>query len=134
MATDKRQTRDASGRFVKGGKRPSSAGRKKGTQNKYKNIRDRLKDIIMPYLAEDEKKLKTLAIDLQAIDDPKERIDAVAKILPFVIPKYSSTTISADSLRPKSEEERLLELDKEINKSAKKNLTKEKEIIQPDDQ
>lgn len=106
--------RDASGRFVKG--RAKTGGRGLGVGNTYGNVRDRLKDIIMPYLnAEGDG--KSLATDLMAIDDPKDRIDAVAKMLPFVVPKYSSTTINADNNRPIAEEQRLLELDQQYKKA-----------------
>ncbi len=114
--------RDASGRFVKG--HPKKGGRAVGSKNKYGNVRDRLKDILMPYLEfdPDEQPLvdgKTppcFATDLMKIDDPKDRIDAVAKVLPFVVPKYSATTISADTNRPLSDEEQLLELDEKYTK------------------
>ncbi len=114
--------RDASGKFVKG--HSKKGGRAVGAKNKYGNVRDRLKDILMPYLefdpdAEPSENGKTppcFATDLMRIDDPKDRIDAVSKILPFVVPKYSSTTISADTDRPLSDEEQLLELDEKYTK------------------
>jgi len=120
----KRPMRNEKGQFAKG--KEKTGGRQPGTKNKYSNIRDRLKDIIMPYLDPDNSdnasklKNKSFATDLMRIDDPKDRIDAIAKILPFVVPKYTSTTISADSNRPISEEEELLELD---HKYTKKELS-----------
>ena len=116
--------RNEKGQFAKGSAK--AGGRKAGTPNKYGNIRDRLKDIIMPYLnyedtasdgsAVGKKKPHSFASDLLSIDDPKDRIDAVAKILPFIVPKYSATTISADTNRPLSEEEQLLELEQKYKK------------------
>ncbi len=114
--------RDASGKFVKG--HAKKGGRAVGSKNKYGNVRDRLKDILMPYLefdpdaepSEDEKMPPCFATDLMKITDPKDRIDAVAKVLPFVVPKYSATTISADTNRPLSDEEQLLELDEKYTK------------------
>jgi len=116
---DKPRQRNEKGQFVKGMKKVG--GRKIGSKNKYGNIRDRLKEIILPYLEYDAEakpngKAKSFAIDLMAIADPVDRIDAVAKILPFIIPKYTSTTISADANRPFNEEEQLLELDQQYTK------------------
>lgn len=109
--------RNAKGQFVKGAAKPANSGRKPGVTNKYGNIRDRLKDIIMPYITDDPDVKKSLSADLMAIDDPVDRIDAVAKLMPFIVPKYSSTTISADNSRPMAEEDRLLELDKQYKKT-----------------
>lgn len=116
----KRKTpgRNAKGQFVKGAPKPPASGRKPGTPNKYGNIRDRLRNIVLPYLNDaPDAPERTLGLDLMAIADPKDRIDAVAKILPFVVPKYTSTTISADANRPVAEEERLLELDRQYKES-----------------
>ena len=44
--------------------------------------------------------------DLMKLDNPATRADLVSKFLPYITPKYSSTTISADSERPMAEEER----------------------------
>lgn len=109
-------TRNAKGQFVKGAAKPVNSGRKPGTPNKYGNIRDRLKSIILPYLNTDpDAPVKTLGNDLMRLD-PDQRVDAIAKYLPFLVPKYSSTTITADANRPVAEEDRLLDLDKEYKK------------------
>ena len=114
--------RNAKGQFVKGTEKIENSGRKQGTPNKYGNVRDRLKAIILPYLNPDpdvDAKTNTLFKDLMKLDNPATRADLVSKFLPFIVPKYSSTTISADSERPMAEEERLLELDKEYKKNEK---------------
>lgn len=114
--------RNEKGQFVKGTNKIENSGRKPGTPNKYGNVRDRLKAIILPYLNPDpdvDDDTKTLFKDLMKIDNPATRGDLVSKFLPYITPKYSSTTISADSERPMAEEERLLELDKEYKKSEK---------------
>ena len=113
-------SRNEKGQFTKGGKKPEGSGRKVGTKNKYGNIRDRLKEIIMPYLETDIDNMKpgakSLATDLMKIADPNDRVHAVAAILPYIVPKYTSTTITADANRPVSEEEHLLELDAKYTK------------------
>lgn len=95
-------------------------GRKAGTPNKCGNIRDRLKAIIMPYLETNPDNMTpgvpTFATDIIKISDPKDRADVLSKYLPFVVPKYSSTTITADANRPINEEEELMELDKAYTK------------------
>lgn len=121
--------RNEKGQFVKGTNKIENSGRKQGTPNKYGNVRDRLKAILLPYLNPDpdvDDDTNTLFKDLMKLDNPATRADLVSKFLPFVVPKYSSTTISADSERPMAEEERLLELDKEYKKSEK--IRKQTEI------
>lgn len=121
--------RNEKGQFVKGTNKIENSGRKQGTPNKYGNVRDRLKAILLPYLNPDpdvNNDTNTLFKDLMKLDNPATRADLVSKFLPFVVPKYSSTTISADSERPMAEEERLLELDKEYKKSEK--IRKQTEI------
>lgn len=129
--TEKKTTkRNAKGQIEKGSAKVPNSGRKPGSKNKYGNVRDRLKNILLPYLNDDPDAEgimgRTLATDLQRIGDPKDRVDAVAKLMPFVVPKYSSTTISADSERPIAEEDRLLELDGNYKKQTEisiKSLT-----------
>lgn len=118
----KKVARKANGQFEKGCQK--LGGRKPGSKNKYGNIRDRLKDILLPYLETDPDKMTpdvpTFAKDLMKITDPKDRADVISKYLPFVVPKYSATTISADTNRPVDEEQELLDLD---NSFTKKELT-----------
>ena len=88
--------RNEKGQFVKGTNKIENSGRKQGTPNKYGNVRDRLKAILLPYLNPDpdvDNDTNTLFKDLMKIDNPATRADLVSKFLPFVVPKYSSTTI-----------------------------------------
>ena len=116
--------RNERGQFTKGCAKPEGSGRKMGTKNKYGNVRDRLREIIMPYLEPDPDNMepgqKSLASDLMKIDDPNDRVHAVAAILPYIVPKYTSTTITADANRPISEEEHLMDMDA---KYAKKEIS-----------
>lgn len=111
-------------------------GRKAGTPNKYGNIRDRLKELIMPYLEQDPEKMvegvPTLAKDLIKISDPKDRAEVVSKYLPFVVPKYSSTTITADADRPVDEEQALMELDAQYTKKELTLTLKQVTIVNND--
>lgn len=127
--------RNAKGQFVKGCTK--KGGRKPGTPNKYGNVRDRLKEIIMPYLETDpdkmdDPKVPSLAKDIARIDDPKDRADIISKFMPYLIPRYTSTTISADVNRPINEEERLLELDKQYTKTETTITLKQVAIIDND--
>lgn len=125
-------TRNAKGQFVKGSPKPATSGRKPGTKNKYGNVRDRLKSIILPYLNTDpDAPDKTLGKDLMKLE-PGSRVEAVAKYLPFLVPKYSSTTITADANRPIAEEDRLNELDKEYTKKETEITIKSLTIVDND--
>lgn len=106
----------ATGRPFKKG-RVKTGGRKLGTKNKYGNIRDRLRNIIEPYLNPDSTMKHTLADDLMRIEDPKDRADTVSKFMPFVAAKYSAVQFGTDNERPVTEENRLLELDNKYKKS-----------------
>lgn len=95
-----KQTRNSKGQFVKGS---HSTGRASGAKGKYTNAREALQDQLMPFV-------NNLGELITAIKDPGDRANAIAKFLPFILPKYISTSITADVDRPISEEERLLEL------------------------
>lgn len=126
--------RKPNGQFEKGC--PKLGGRKAGTKNKYGNIRDRLKEIILPYLEPDpetiKKGAKSLATDLMKIDDPKDRAEVVSKFMPYLLPRYTSTTITADSERPINEEEQLMELDKHYTKKEVTLTVKQVTIVNND--
>lgn len=120
--------------FEKGHKKVG--GRKAGTPNKYGNIRDRLKELLMPYLETDPDKMvddvPTLAKDLVKISDPKDRADVVSKFLPYTTPKYASTTITADADRPVDEEQALLDLDTAYSKKELTLTLKQVTIVNND--
>ena len=138
-ATPEPKPKSVGGKFQKG--REKTGGRKPGSKNKYGNIRDRLKDVIMPYLETDPDNMAkdknglaapTLITDIIKIDDPKDRAEVIAKYLPFVVPKYSSTTITADANRPVDEEQELLDLDAQYTKKELTLTLKEVTIVDND--
>lgn len=95
--------------FKKG--RKKTGGRKKGTPNKMTlTIREQLKNAIEPFL-------ETMEDTINNIVEPKDKVDAIAKILPFIIPKYQSTTINDDSKRNITLEEYLVEIDDQYKKT-----------------
>ena len=134
--TKKTTLRNAKGQFVKG--KPKTGGRQPGTKNKYGNIRDRLKDIIMPYLTldpdDDGIGGKSLIRDLAKIDDPNDRAHVIAAYMPYVVPKYTATTITADAGRPIDEEQQLLELDQQYTKKETTITLKQVTIVDNDSQ
>ena len=136
MPDNKKKTpeRNEKGQFVKG--RAKTGGRAAGTKNKYGNIRDRLKDIIMPYLTldPDDEGIggKTLIRDLAKIDDPNDRAHVIASYMPYVVPKYTATTINADMDRPIDEEQQLLELEKNFTKKETTITLKQITIVDND--
>ncbi|MBR1654825.1 MAG: hypothetical protein IJ698_00180 [Prevotella sp.] len=95
--------------FKKG--RKKTGGRKKGTPNKMTlTIREQLKNAIEPFL-------ETMEDTINDIVEPKDKVDAIAKILPFVVPKYQSTTINDDTRRNITLEEYLVEIDDRYKKT-----------------
>lgn len=95
--------------FKKG--RKKTGGRKKGTPNKMTlTIREQLKNAIEPFL-------ETMEDTINNIVEPKDKVDAIAKILPFVVPKYQSTTINDDTRRNVTLEEYLVEIDNQYKKT-----------------
>ncbi|MBR3444441.1 MAG: hypothetical protein IKH14_01015 [Prevotella sp.] len=95
--------------FKKG--RKKTGGRKKGTPNKMTlTIREQLKNAIEPFL-------ETMEETINDIVEPKDKVDAIAKILPFVVPKYQSTTINDDTRRNVTLEEYLVEIDDQYKKT-----------------
>lgn len=95
--------------FKKG--RQKTGGRKKGTPNKMTvTIREQLKKAIEPFLNDMENTINDIV-------EPKDKVDAIAKILPFIIPKYQSTTINDDSKRNITLEEYLVDMDNTYKKT-----------------
>lgn len=73
-------------------------------------IREQLKNAIEPFL-------ETMEDTINDIVEPKDKVDAIAKILPFVVPKYQSTTINDDTRRNVTLEEYLVEIDDQYKKT-----------------
>jgi len=64
-----------------------SGGRKKGTPNKLtKELREALKDVIFNELENIESNLEKL--------EPKDRVELLIKLMPFVIPKVEKISYS----------------------------------------
>lgn len=107
--------------FKKG--RKKTGGRKKGTPNKVTlTIREQLKNAIEPFL-------ETMENTINDIVEPKDKVDAIAKILPFVVPKYQSTTINDDTRRNVTLEEYLVEIDDQYKKTQISIAEKKMKII-----
>ena len=68
-------------------------GREKGTPNKLtKEIRKILNDIVHKELEKIEEKLNTL--------DPKQRLEILIKLMPYVLPKVESISESDSESKP----------------------------------
>lgn len=92
---DKRKA--TSGSFQKG--REKTGGRKKGTPNKVnKNIRKMLEEQLLPHI-------ENIGNIIQDIEDPEKKAAALSQWACYIIPKYSNTTINADTSRDVSTEE-----------------------------
>lgn len=102
---DRKASRDASGRFVKG--HAKEGGRVAGTKNRNSNIRDRLKEQLEPFIGE----LSLNLMKVQKEEGTAAMMSLMEKFMPYYLPKLSAMSLSADQDRPISEEERLLELD-----------------------
>lgn len=100
----KKKQRNAKGQFIKGNS--ESKGRPVGSKNKSGNIRDRLKEQLMPFL----ENIGEYLIQVKQQEGTKEMLYAAEKFAPYCIPKLSAMSLSADMDRPISEEQRLLEL------------------------
>lgn len=74
--------------FTKNDTRINRQGRPAGSKNK-NELRDILTEIIGNELENINETLESL--------DPKERLDFIAKILPYALPKLTSTTIENES-------------------------------------
>lgn len=80
--------RDRNGKFMKGVS-ANPSGRPKGSANKLtKELRAILKDIVYSELEQIPENLKNLP--------PKERIELLAKLLPYVLPKVEAVNYSFD--------------------------------------
>ena len=107
--------------FQKG--RAKTGGRKKGTKNKVtKSIRKILEDQLLP-------RLETIGDTIDKIKDPGDKAAAVAHFLPFLVPRYSNTTINADIHRDISTEQYIKEMNGKYDKSDIKVDTQTLNII-----
>lgn len=88
--------------FQKG--RKKTGGRKKGVKNKVtKNIRKILEEQLLP-------RLDNIGQMIDDIVEPEKKAAAIASLLPFVVPKFSNTTINADTRRDISTEQYIKEM------------------------
>ncbi len=91
-----------SGQFQKG--HPKMGGRKPGSKNKITND---LRKLIHEQLAP---RIQNLGKEIDKIKNPADKVAAMAHWANYVIPKYSNTTINADTQRDISTEEYLRQL------------------------
>lgn len=88
--------------FKKG--RQKTGGRKKGVKNKVtKNIRKILEEQLIP-------RLDNIGQMIDNIVEPEKKAAVIASLLPFVVPKFSNTTINADTHRDISTEQYIKEM------------------------
>ena len=114
-----------SGRFTKGHKKVG--GRKAGTPNKAtRDARSILGETLLEHLERVDEYLSD-------IDDGAKKIDAISKLLPFYMPKYQSTTLSADTHRSLTCEEEMNELAQQFSKKEIEISITEREIFNFDD-
>jgi hypothetical protein len=89
---------------------PKWGGRAKGTPNK---ISVNLKTILADKL---ESFVNNIDKELEQIKQPDKKVAAIAQLLPFIMPRYSSTAISADTERDINAEDFIKDLDKKYKK------------------
>lgn len=69
-----------------------TGGRKKGTPNKVtSHTREQIQEIVDALLPD------CLAI-IRSIDDPAKQIDALSKLLPYIMPKMTEVKLDTDDL------------------------------------
>lgn len=114
-----------SGQFKKG--HAKMGGRKAGTPNKVtREARSILGDTLLEHL-------EHVGDYIDAIEDDAKKVQAIASLLPFYMPKYQSTTLTADTRRSLSCEEEMLELDKQFSQKEIEISIIERQIINFDD-
>lgn len=90
---------------------PKLGGRKKGTPNKVnKNIRKMLEEQLLPAM-------ENIGSIIASIEDPEKKASVLSQWAGYIIPKYSNTTINADSGRDLSTEEYINELNDNYKKT-----------------
>lgn len=115
-----------SGSFQKG--RAKTGGRKAGTPNKVtRDARQILGETLLEHL-------ENVGDYINSIDDNAKKVQAIASLLPFYMPKYQSTTLTADTRRSLSCEEEMAELEKGFAKKEIEISITEREIFNFDDE
>lgn len=105
--SNQKKTKSSAGGFAKGHKKVG--GRKKGSPNKITaDLRNMIKEQIAPWIAR-------IGEDMKALE-PAERLQAIAHLGNYVLPKYSNTTINADSKRDIGTEEYIQALNDKYDK------------------
>lgn len=98
----KDNTPSSGGKFTKGHKKVG--GRKKGTSNKLTgDLRKMLQQQLQPYI-------ENIGEIIKGIEDPAQKAATLAHWAQYIMPKYSNTTINADSRRDITTEEYIREL------------------------
>ena len=111
-------TRDDKGRFIKGGTKPEGSGIKKGSQQA---LTKKLKEIIREQL---QTEIGQLGKTISEIDDPAQKVNAIAKVLPFVLPRIESVSFEETAKRDLTAEEKLLELNNTMSRTLEKQRKK----------
>ena len=71
--------------------------------------------------------------ELEQIKQPDKKVAAIAQLLPFIMPRYSSTAISADTERDINAEDFIKDLDKKYKKTDVKIDIKKLTIVGSDE-
>lgn len=85
-------------------------GRTKGTPNK---TSAQAREVLQNVIGKELDKLGTLLAKLE----PIERVNALAKLLPYILPKKQEVEISTPDLTPEQRTQRLKELKDKLNNS-----------------
>ena len=115
--TQKESAPKKSGKFEKG--RKKTGGRQKGTQNK---LTTDLRKLLQEQLTDH---INHIGETIAAIDKPADKAAALATWTQYLIPKYSNTTINADTKRDIATEDYIKQLaDKYDGKDISIDITK----------
>lgn len=88
---------------------PKTGGRQKGTKNKLtSNMRKRLELQLEPFI-------DNLGLLITEISEPKERVQAIAQLLPFVAPKMAAIDLKTEQEQNVSLELSLVALDEKFS-------------------
>lgn len=88
---------------------PKTGGRKKGTPNKMSaSIRKRLEEQLEPFL-------DNLGLLIAKIEEPKDRVQAITQILPYIAPKMATIDMKSEEEHNITIEQSLLLLDEKFS-------------------